>query len=98
VYAPKVGCLQTGRTGLVDVESNLEVSVEGIQKTVAETPEKEEDGDESKRVERFTSGELSGLGAARIVGLERALLEKLLERHGGGTTRVMPDKAGYVLE
>jgi hypothetical protein len=80
---PKVGGLQTGRSSLGDVEDVLEMLVERVEQAVTEAPEEEEDGDESDGPDGLANSELGGVGHALVRDLEGALLEELLDAHGG---------------
>lgn len=79
---PKVCGLQARGSRAVDVEDGLEMLVEGVEEAVAEAPEEEEDGDEADGEDGLAQRQLGGAGAARVVGLEGALLEELLGAHG----------------
>lgn len=50
---PEVGGLQTCRTSLIDAEDTLEMTVQGVEKTVTEAPEEEEDGDQADGQDRL---------------------------------------------
>lgn len=73
-HAPKVGDLETGRTSLADVESVLEMLVQGVQQTVREAPKEEEDGDEADWEQRLLEGQLGGLCPLLVRGSQGAAL------------------------
>lgn len=59
--------------------------VEGVKETVTKTPEEEQDGDQENGENGLTQRQFGSSGAASVVSLERAPLDKLLEGHGGET-------------
>lgn len=80
-HAPKVGGLEAGAASLADVQSVLEVLVQGVEEAVGEAPEEEEDCDEADRIERFLEGQLGGLCPLLVRGAQGAALPEGFGKH-----------------
>lgn len=55
--------------------------VESIKEAVTEAPEEEERGDQGDGPDGLARGQLGGPGDATLGGLERPILEELLDTH-----------------
>ena len=51
---PEIRSLKTSRPRTIDIENLLEMLVQGVEKAITETPEKEEDGHKSDRPDGFS--------------------------------------------
>lgn len=80
-HAPKVGDLEAGAASLADIQSVLEVLVQGVEEAVGEAPEEEEDGDETDRVQRLLEGQLGGLCPLLVRRAQGAALPEGFGKH-----------------
>lgn len=80
-HAPKVGGLEAGAASLADIQSVLEVLVQGVEEAIGESPEEEQDGNEADRVERFLEGQLGGLCPLLVRRAQGAALPEGFGKH-----------------
>lgn len=82
----KIRSLQTTCLSSSDVQCSLELGVQHIEETVGETPQEEEKGDETDRVDRLPDCEGGGTGETLVCDTLAVLIAHCLD--GGWSTLV----------